>query len=633
MIDVLILDDSKDDAMLEEIALQDHGFKVRSVHTETREDFISHVTKQDWDVALLDYSLPGFSGLNALALLQEHCPKIPGIIVTGALDDETAVDCIKKGAADYVLKNNLTRLGPAVSQAIEARKTREERDRAIDALRKSEAKYRALFETAPVGVCIVDADSNFMDVNEWATSFLKESREKILGRSFATFIDPPDLSLVSKKISRILNGKNALVEAGLLSMDNEKHRCVLLGRPWNLEDQTVGGLIVIVDITEQRALEDQLRHAQKMETIGTLAGGVAHDFSNILCAIGGYVDLSLMKLDSSSPIYPYLTQVQVTTDRARTLTGRLLLFSRKQSSKPYIINLNKTIEGMGKMLSRLISEDIEIKTNLASDLGNIKADPGQMEQVIVNLVINARDAMPNGGILLLETSNVDVQENSATEHARLAPGSYVLMTVSDTGCGIKSEIQNRIFEPFFTTKEAGTGLGLAVIYGIVKDHGGTIVLESTPDKGSIFKVYLNRVESPVDQEIEIIGAEYFPHGTETVLLVEDDEVVRELAQHILDSLGYTVLVAGSGHNAMALCDRHSGPVHLLLTDVVMPSMNGFDLANIMCKKHPNLKVLFMSGYPDKVLQDYNLQDFNAGFIQKPFTAFSLARKVRNELDS
>jgi len=384
-----------------------------------------------------------------------------------------------------------------------------------------------------------------------------------------------------------------------------------------------------------RQSEEQLRQSQKMEAIGRLAGGISHDFNNLLTAIIGYSEFLLFRLDQEDPLRKYAEEIKKAGERASSLTRQLLAFSRKQVLQPEVLDLNIIVADLDNMLRRLIGEDIELVTLLEPDLGAVKVDPGQMEQVIMNLAVNARDAMPYGGKLIIETANVDLDELYARQHSPIRPGHYVMLAVSDNGCGMDKETLSHIFEPFFTTKEQGkgTGLGLSTVYGIVKQSEGFIWVYSEPGTGTTFKIYLPQVQ----------GAERWPktsplttrmqRGSETILLVEDEEVVRELVGKLLPVNGFTVLAARNGSEALAICQQHKGPIHLLLTDVVMPQMSGRQLAAHLSKLHPEMKVLYMSGYTDDAIIRHGVLEPGLAFIQKPFTIDTMIQKVREVLDS
>jgi PAS domain S-box-containing protein len=388
------------------------------------------------------------------------------------------------------------------------------------------------------------------------------------------------------------------------------------------------------DVTNERQVEEQLRQAQKMEAVGRLAGGIAHDFNNLLTAISGYSDLLLMDLREGDPARREVQEIRKAGDRAASLTQQLLAFSRRQVLRPRVLDLNQVVMNMEKMLRRLIGEDIELVTFLAEDLESVKADPGQIEQVIANLAVNSRDAMPKGGKLLLKTGNLVLGEPYASQHDPVQPGSYVLLEVTDTGCGMDEATMSRLFEPFFTTKEVGkgTGLGLATVYGIVKQSGGYIWAYSEVGLGTTFKVYLPSVEMPAESAEKEVATIYPSKGEETVLVVEDEKMVRELVREILSQKGYNVLEAHRGTEALEVSERHEGAIHLLLTDVVMPGMDGPELARRLTAQRPDTRVLFMSGYTDHIILHDGVLEPESEFLQKPFTARALGAKVRSVLD-
>jgi PAS domain S-box-containing protein len=390
-----------------------------------------------------------------------------------------------------------------------------------------------------------------------------------------------------------------------------------------------------VDVTERRVLEEQFRQAQKMEAVGRLAGGVAHDFNNILTAIIGYSDLLLRSASLSEEDRRDLAEIRDAADRAARLTKQLLTFSRKQVVQIQPVNLNDLVQGMEPMLKRLLGEDVTLTTALAPDLAAVEADPGQLEQVIMNLAVNARDAMPDGGQLTIETRNVELDAEYAATHANVVPGRYVLLAVSDTGHGMDESVRAHLFEPFFTTKPRGqgTGLGLATVHGIVHQSGGHIWAYSEVGYGTTMKVYLPRggqEAAPLEREAD---ASAWPRGTETILVVEDDAGVRKLVISTLAACGYQVLVASTGSAAVELAHNHAGAIHLLVTDVVMPEMNGRAIAQALAAGRPGLPVLYMSGYPDEAMMRHGVLEPGIELIQKPFTPGALARRVREVLDA
>jgi PAS domain S-box-containing protein len=392
---------------------------------------------------------------------------------------------------------------------------------------------------------------------------------------------------------------------------------------------------IIVDITERKLLENQLQQSRRMEAVGRLAGGIAHDFNNLLTIIKGYAELGVQRGGIQSELRADIQQIENAAERASMLIRQLLAFSRRQVLQPKIIDLNAIVLGLDKLLGRLMGEHIEMVTRCAGNVGHVKADPAQVEQVIMNLVVNARDAMPKGGRLTVETFNVDLDSTYARDHVSVKPGSYVMLAVSDTGIGMNPETVAHIFEPFYTTKESGqgTGLGLSTVYGIVKQSGGYIWVYSEPGKGTTFKVYLPRVTAQVDSKPEVMQLPAAGKGSETILLVEDEEAVRELATRILSAKGYSVVAAKSTREAEDFSEKYTGQIHLLLTDIIMPGTSGRELARRITERHPKTRVLYMSGYTDNVLAQGGVLEAGLSFLQKPFTPGALAQKVRDVLDS
>jgi PAS domain S-box-containing protein len=406
------------------------------------------------------------------------------------------------------------------------------------------------------------------------------------------------------------------------------------------EGQIIGIRSAIQDITERKlpedqmnSLKEQLRQSQKMEAIGRLAGGIAHDFNNLLTIIKGYSQLSLLKLKENDPLWGNIQEIDKATQRAADLASQLLAFSRHQILDPKVLDLNVHLTNLEKMVRRIIGEDIELAILLTDDLGRIKIDPGQLEQTILNLAVNAREAMPSGGKLTIETANVELDEGYAHAHISVSPGRYVLLSITDSGIGIPQEIKEKIFEPFFTTKKNGTGLGLSTVYGIVKQSGGNIWVYSEPGHGTTFKIYLPRV----DEELDILQrrqeTDSLPRGSETVLLVEDEQSVRSLACRILRRQGYTLLEASNGEEALRVAQKHAGEkIHLLFTDVVMPHLGGKELSDQLKLLRPDIKVLYTSGYTDNAIVSHGVLEPGTYVLQKPFSPHSLSQKVREVLD-
>ncbi len=505
--------------------------------------------------------------------------------------------------------------------------------RTVEALRRSEANYRSLVQGAPYGIFRASAEGKLLDVNPALVEMLGYSSEAELiaaDLDHDVYRDPGERARIIQSHPERLQG----VEVGWKRKDGAAITVRLSGRPVRDGDgPAVAYELIAENVTEQRILEQQFRQAQKMEAVGRLAGGVAHDFNNLLMVIKGHAELLLDRVRADEWQSRKVEQIEKAADRAAALTQQLLAFSRMQVLQPKVIDLNTVINEMGKLLPRLIGEDIELAILSDPRLGRAKADPGQIEQVIMNLAVNARDAMPHGGRLVIESANVELDEAYARRHPPLVAGRYVMLAVTDTGTGMDAEIQAHIFEPFFTTKEKGkgTGLGLATVYGVVKQSGGYIWLYSEPGRGTTFKIYLPRVEEPAEPTRTGKSAGELPQGTETILVAEDEREVREVACEFLSQCGYTVLEAGNGAEAIEIATRHKGDIQLLVTDMVMPGMGGRELAARLAPLRPAMKVIYMSGYTEYANARQDDSHQNDVLLTKPFTRSVLARTVREVL--
>ena len=666
---VLIAEDSESDARLLVRELERAGFDTAYERVDSRTAMQAALDRHPWDLVIGDYSMPEFSGPAALALLRAHDPDTPFIFVSGSMGEDVAVEAMKAGAQDFLTKGNLRRLIPAIERELREAEVRRERRRGQTALLE---RARLAELTSDVGIALTQSGGlramlqlcaealvRHLDValaRIWTLDDAGEVLELQASAGMYTHVDGAHshVPLGRYKIGVIArDGRPQLtnqVVGDPQIHDQEWVRreglVAFAGYPLVLHDRVLGVMAmfachalsefvpkalgsvasaVTVGIERKRAeqalrrSEEQLRQAQKMEAVGRLAGGIAHDFNNLLTVITSYGDLLLEDLAPGDSRRDDVDQIRKAAEGAAALTRQLLAFSRQQVLEPKVVDLRAILAGTEKLLRRLIGADVHLAMPLAPDLGAVKADPGQLEQIIINLAVNARDAMPRGGRLTIEAANMVVEAR---------PGRYVMLAVSDTGIGMDEQTKARVFEPFFTTKETGkgTGLGLATVYGIVKQAGGFITVDSEPGRGTTFKVYLPRVDEPVAPAIARPAPAEPRRGTETVLVAEDAPSVRLVTRQVLERYGYTVLEAPTGDIALRLAAKHHGPIHLLLTDVVMPGLSGRQLAGQLSLLRSEMKVLYVSGYADTV-------EPGAAYLQKPFAPEALARRVRDVLDA
>ena len=499
-------------------------------------------------------------------------------------------------------------------------------------LRISESRYRALFERAAYGMFSSTADGEIRDANPAMVAMLgydsvEELRKLNLQRD--VYVAAEDRTRILREYAR----DKETFETRWKRKDGKVINVRLTGNAvLNAENETDYYEVIAEDITDRRLLEEQLRHAQKMEAVGRLAGGVAHDFNNLLTVIKGYSELILDHLMQADPMRLQVEEIRKAADRAASLTRQLLAFSRRQVLSPKVLDLNSVISNMDRLLKRLLGEDVELHLLLAPQLARVKTDPGQLEQVIMNLAVNARDAMPEGGRVIIETAGVTLDSRTSSHAHPSEPGNYVMLAVTDTGHGMPEEVRVRVFEPFFTTKERGTGLGLSTVYGIVKQSGGSVFVESELGRGSTFRVYLPCVDDPPEPQPKEPQSGVH-RGNETILLVEDEDGVRTLVRQMLERSGYTVIETRSAGEAFLICEREQSPIHLLLTDVVLNQISGNELAKRVAPVRPEMKVLYISGYTEDAIVKHGVLEPGIAFLQKPFTAEDLARRVREVLDS
>lgn len=517
----------------------------------------------------------------------------------------------------------------------QVRSTEDKRNRAEKALVERERRFRLLVDFSPDAI-FINRGHKIVFANKPCLKLFGASRpEQVLDKSVFDFIHPDHHAVVKERVRLMEMGKPVpLIEEKIVRLDGTTVDVEISASPF-LDDGVTAIQVVCRDISDRKKLEEQFHQAQKMEAVGQLAGGVAHDFNNLLTVISGYSEILITRLPANDPTRAFIQEINKAGERAAHLTRQLLAFSRKAIVERRVLDLNALVTDTEKMLRRLIGEDISLTTVFAPVLGRVKADAGQVEQVIVNLAVNARDAMPQGGKLTIETRMVELDADYAKLHPEVKPGRYVMLAVSDNGSGMNDATKTHIFEPFFTTKGPGkgTGLGLATVYGIVKQCGGHIGVYTELGHGTSFKIYLPPVEDKVSSGKSLHDPKVAPHGNETVLLVEDEDAVRAITKLSLQSLDYTVLEARNGEEAVRICERHTEPIHLLITDVVMPEMGGRQVAERLAACKQGIKVLFLSGYTDDAVVRHGILQAEVAFLQKPFTPMALANKVRDVLDA
>ena len=794
-LNVLALEDSAKDFELIKEQMIDAGYALSIDRVETEDAFAASLRTNPYDIILADYKLPGFDAFGALRIRNEICPDMPFICVSGSIGEETAIELLKLGAVDYVLKDRPERLPFAIKRALDEAKDKKIQKITQDELLSNYALLRIAGSTAKLGGWTVDMRTNIVawsdvvaDIHEMPRGYAPEVREGIrfyapewqdtIKRVFTDCAEKgipydEEMEIITRTGRRIwvrttgeavkneagevirvqgsfqdiaerkqslhalqeanrklqasqkaamslledLNAENrsrkakedelqkvtmAVEQAGEVIMITDpagmiqyvnpafetvsgytreeavgktsaflksgQHdqayyqnlwKTITSGRIWQgrmvnkrkdgtlyTEDATIspvcdatGKIINYVgvkrDITAHLELTAQLQQAQKMESVGRLAGGVAHDYNNMLSIILGYTEMAMNQVDASDPLYADLQEVFNAATRSTDITRQLLAFARKQTVAPVVLDLNTAVDGMLKMLRHLIGEDISLAWLPAAGVWPVKIDPSQVDQILANLCVNARDAIKGVGKVTIETATVIFDDAYCAMHGGFSPGAFVLLSVSDTGCGMDKETLDHIFEPFFTTKEIGkgTGLGLATVYGIVKQNRGFINVYSEPDNGTIFKIYIPRDSAGIVETKDSGSPGPLLGRGETILLVEDEPALLVMAKHLLESLGYTVLSAPGPGEALRLAEEHAGEIHLLLTDVIMPEMNGRDLAHRLTALYPRMKHLFMSGYTADVIVHQGVLDEGVHFIQKPLSINDLAAKVRKTLDT
>ncbi|UCC47807.1 MAG: response regulator [Gemmatimonadota bacterium] len=637
---LLIEDDPRDSRLVREMLGAAPGASFVVEHEESLAPGLERLVRGAVDVILLDLGLPDSDGLETFDSVHQAMPAVPIVVLSHVDDEAPAMEAARRGAQDYLVKGRMDAyaLARAVRYAIE-------RARAEAALRESQQASKLLATAVEQGaeaIYITDLDGTIQYVNPSFERITGYSREDVVGHN------PRILNSGRQDGAFYREMWEALARGDVWSghLINRRKDGTLYRQDATISPvrDASGAIVSYVcaarDVTRERELEDQLRQSQKMEAVGQLAGGVAHDFNNLLTAIMGNSELLLARMDDDDARRADLDEIRKAGARAASLTRQLLAFSRRQVLEPVFLDLNSVVESVAKMIERVIGEHVELVTVLYPDLGQIHADPGQIEHVIINLAVNARDAMPEGGKLLIETTNADLDEEYVSAHTPVQPGPYVMLAISDTGSGMDEATRARVFEPFFTTKESGkgTGLGLSTVYGIVKQSNGYIWVYSEPGQGTTFKIYLPRVE-----DVEAVvrpkarGAaerrRLERDGKETGLVVEDDDAVRAVVRRALEGCGYTVVEARDAAEATRLAGEYAGAIDFLITDLIMPETSGRDLARRVAEVRPDVRVLYMSGYSDNVVLRQGMLSPGMQFLAKPFTQESLLDKVREILDT
>ncbi len=631
---LLLIEDSEADAELETIELRRSGFDVAAERVDNATELERALRAHPWDLVLCDHGLPGFSSSEALRQVRAHDGDLPFVILSGTIGEEAAVAALKSGARDVVLKTNLPRLGSVADRELREAAARRDHRAAVRALQDSEGRKTAMFQAAIDAILAVDRDGRIVDVNPAAESLFATDRRALLGRSISDFM----------AVAEVLAGDAAQrVELPATRADGTPFPAevsVARGQP----SGSVFWTVFVRDLTarrraeaERNSLEAQLRQSQKMEAIGRLAGGITHDFNNILAVVNGYSDMLLARLEPDSAHRSSVEAIKDAGQRARTLTTQLLSFTRQQPLEPTTVDLNAVIGEIEPMLQMLLPGPVRYGTRLDPDLRSVRVDANQLAQVIMNLVVNACDAMPDGGELRLETANADFAQGSidSEEAASIRPGRYAVLSVSDTGIGMDADTRARIFEPFYTTKDVGegTGLGLSTVYGIVNQSDGAVWVHSELGGGTTFKVYLPSVATAAEPPPPATSGRGRARPRETVLLVEHDAALLSMISRMLADQGYAVFPAADGEEALRTCAEHGGAFDILLTDVVMPGMDGVRLARTLHERHPEMRLLFMSGYAGDRVDEAERRLLGAGFLAKPFDIVDLTHALRRLLDA
>lgn len=631
---VLIVDDSPVDVALMISMLRSNGFSVTFERVEDPDRFQECIATKPYDAILCDHNLRSWVGMDALKILRQSSEDVPFIVVTGTLGDERAVEYLKQGASDYVLKDHLERLPLAIDRALREQAHRSETARFQRMIRSSKEEWEKTFDAIPDSVMILDNELRIKRANRATFTLLGLKEADVVGAQCFTIAHADGCQPLECPFRKtMLSGHEQESE-----ITETKFGKILSDRTIPIKDANgnlEGVVHVIRDITGRKRIEEELIQSRKMEAIGRLAGGIAHDLNNILGIIVGYSDLIQERLPGAEGVViRQLSEIRKAAHRATAITQQLLAFSRKQVMQLQVVTLNDIVADVAKMLGSLLGENIELTLKTIEDPGNVRVDPVQLQQVLINLAINARDAMPNGGQLTIATTNIDYPDVQHAAFGQTIPaGRYCRITISDTGIGMDEETLSHVFEPFFTTKEKGkgTGFGLSIVYGIVKQSGGHLVVSSEPGRGATFKIYLPRVAEQPNKILQIPSILPAKASSGTILVVEDQDALAEMVCTVLQSSGYDVLRGSNGQDALRLARNYKGSIRLMLTDVILRGkMDGLELARRLCKLRPDTKVMFMSGFSDAL----NKANATTGFklLEKPFTNAVLRATVREVLE-
>lgn len=637
---VLIIDDSQNDAQELVNELKRHNYDPIFTRVNSLARFNSAIETQEWDIILCDYQFKNFNCLEAISSLQEKWLDIPVIIVSNTADEESISKCMKIGANDFISKDKLARLAPAVERELRDAETRKEHHKAKRTIRTNEEYFKNIIETSLDGIIVVNDKGKIMLFNKSAEKLFLYSSAEVLNQPMTVLIaehspgESHQNENCKEKFLKYLNqdiGSSERTECAFMRKDRtvfDAEVAFSIGRDEKGYRQMV---ISVHNITQRKQIESKMRQVQKMEAIGLLAGGVSHDFNNHLTVILGYADMLLNDETIPKKIQDKILNIKKAGEHASFLTRQLLTFSRKQNLKPKTINLNSLIHDKEKIFKSLLGEDIKLAMMLEPRLKNIKVDPGQIEQIIVNLIINAKDAIKAGGKVTIKTENVIVDKEYAMHNPEAKAGQFVRLSIEDNGDGIDKKNISHIFEPFFTTKEIGkgTGLGLSIIYGIVRQHEGWLNVYSELGQGSTFRVYLPVSAESVKQESQkTISFDYSPGKGERVLLLEDDKMIRDFACLILRNNGYKVFEATTGTEALSIFEKEKGKFDIFFSDVVLPDTNGLRLANNLTEKNSKLGILLSSGYIDHKSQWEEISKRGFRFLQKPYAVSDLLSTIR-----